>query len=114
MVTADLTGLRAWAAVAAVSGGLAVMAGAFAAHGLEARSPGAARLFETGAHYQMVHALAMIGLLALLRTAKGAALAALIAFTAGMVLFSGSLYAYALTDWRPLVFVTPFGGTAYI
>lgn len=114
MVSETLNGTRLWAVIAAVSGGLAVAAGAFGAHGLETRAPQAARLFETGAQYQMAHALAMIGVLALAGAVRGAALVAVAAFTAGMVLFSGSLYAYALTSFRPLVFVTPFGGAAYI
>jgi uncharacterized membrane protein YgdD (TMEM256/DUF423 family) len=36
------------------------------------------------------------------------------AFLAGIVLFSGSLYAFALTVIRPLVYITPFGGAAFL
>lgn len=108
------SGRRTWAVAAALSGAIAVAAGAFAAHGLKARSPEAAELFETAAHYQITHALAMLAALALFRTAKGTVAAALAAFLTGALLFSGSLYAYALTDWPPLVFVTPVGGTAFL
>ncbi|MBN9553768.1 MAG: DUF423 domain-containing protein, partial [Alphaproteobacteria bacterium] len=51
---------RTWAGIAAINGALAVIAGAFAAHGLKARlSPDALSVFETGARYHMYHALAM-------------------------------------------------------
>jgi len=105
---------RLWAVLAALSGGISVAAGAFAVHGLKVRSPEAAALFETAAHYQVVHALAMIGVLALIRTMEGSARLALGAFIAGTGLFSGSLYAYALSFWHPLVFLTPLGGLAFL
>jgi uncharacterized membrane protein YgdD (TMEM256/DUF423 family) len=95
---------------------LAVGAGAFGAHGLRARlDPAMLAVFETAARYQMYHALALV--------AAGASLAVrptLLArlagwfFAAGIVLFSGSLYALALGGPNALGPVTPFGGLAFM
>lgn len=108
--------MNPWLLVAAINGILAVACGAFAAHGLKARlTPDALQIFETGARYHMYHALAL-GLAAL--AARGAAAAAAQTagwfFLAGIILFSGSLYLLALTGLRPLGFVTPFGGLAFL
>lgn len=98
-----------WLGIAAVNGGLAVLAGAFAAHGLQARvSAAGLSLFETGARYHMYHALAMA--LSALVPARSAA----IAFLAGIVLFSGSLYLLALTGLSWLALATPVGGLFFV
>jgi uncharacterized membrane protein YgdD (TMEM256/DUF423 family) len=100
---------RNWLGIAAINGALAVMAGAFAAHGLKVRlSPDALSIFETGARYQMYHALAMA--LAALIPARRVA----IAFLAGIILFSGSLYLLALTGITLLGAITPIGGLCFI
>jgi len=97
---------------------LAVAAGAFAAHGLR-DSLDAYRLgiFETAARYQMYHALALFGLGALAAgqrlPPRWPAIAAL-AFCAGILLFSGSLYALALGAPRWLGAITPLGGTLFM
>ena len=99
-------------ALGAFNGAIAVAAGAFAAHALKARlEPRALEVFETGARYQMYHALAIV--LAGLLGARGATTAAWI-FAAGIALFSGSLYALALTDLKPVGAITPFGGLAFL
>jgi len=108
--------MNLWLAIAAINGFLAVAAGAFGAHGLQGRlDPHALQLFETGARYQMYHALAM-GLAAF--AARGAATmyaqTAAGFFLAGIVLFSGSLYLLALTGNKALGIVTPFGGLAFL
>lgn len=105
---------RKWITVAAALGGVGVAAGAFAAHGLKARSEHAAVLFETAAYYQMVHALALIGSVALFSEVTGAVRLAAWAFLTGVLLFSGSLYCLALTEWRPFAFVTPLGGLCFL
>lgn len=100
--------------ISAINGFISVAAGAFGAHGLQGRLPPAAvTIFETGARYQMYHALA-IGLCALAVRAGAPAGWAGALFTAGIVLFSGSLYAYTLLGWRFLVFVTPVGGVLFL
>jgi uncharacterized membrane protein YgdD (TMEM256/DUF423 family) len=108
--------MNTWLLVAAVNGFLAVATGAFAAHGLQGRIDAhALTVFETGSRYQMYHALA-IGLAALAArgTAASAANMAAIFFLAGIVLFSGSLYALALTGIRGLGIVTPLGGVSFL
>jgi len=108
--------MNAWLFVAAVNGALAVAAGAFAAHGLQARlDPHALQVFETGARYHMYHALA-IGLAAFAIRDVAATPAAIAAgfFLAGILLFSGSLYLLALTGMRVLGIVTPFGGVCFL
>jgi len=101
----------------AVSALMAVIAGAFAAHGLKAAiSPAMLAVFKTGAEYQMYHALALVlvGVMSkrgqtdqLLRWSGGL-------FVIGTVLFSGSLYALALTGIAKLGMITPLGGTTFI
>lgn len=99
-------------AVGAINAALAVAAGAFAAHGLRERLDARAlEIFETGARYQMYHALAMI--FAGILVAKGASTAGWI-FQAGIVVFSGSLYALALTGVKGLGAITPIGGLAFL
>ena len=100
----------------ALSALISVAAGAFGAHGLRDSLPGDfLSVFETAARYQMYHAL---GLLAVAWAAehRAAALPRLAGwcFVAGTVLFSGSLYALALTGIRSLGAVTPLGGVAFM
>jgi uncharacterized membrane protein YgdD (TMEM256/DUF423 family) len=108
--------MNVWLVVAAVNGLLAVAAGAFGAHAFQSRlDPHALQVFETGARYQMYHALA-IGLtaFAIREQASVPAQIAAALFLAGIVLFSGSLYLLALTGTRALGVVTPFGGVAFL
>lgn len=94
----------------------AVAAGAFGAHALRARLPAdLLAVFETGARYQMYHALALLAVAwAVERWPSGAAVAAGWAFVAGTVVFSGSLYVLALSGVRWLGAVTPLGGVAFL
>lgn len=94
----------------------AVAAGAFGAHALRARLPAdLLAVFETGARYQMYHALALLAVAwAAERWPSGAAVAAGWAFVAGIVVFSGSLYVLALSGARWLGAVTPLGGVAFL
>lgn len=107
---------RLFAALGALNGLVAVAAGAFGAHALKARLD-ADRLavWETGARYQMYHALALVAVAWLCeRTGARAATAAGWSMTAGIVLFSGSLYALALSGVRGLGAVTPLGGLCFL
>ncbi|MFL5336873.1 MAG: DUF423 domain-containing protein [Geminicoccaceae bacterium] len=102
---------RTWIAVAALSGLLAVAAGAFAAHGFDATGDvRGARLVETGARYQMWHALAMLACLALTPALR----LPLWLWAAGTALFSFSLYALALGAPQAAALATPVGGTALL
>jgi len=107
---------RTFGILGALSAGLAVAAGAFAAHALRARVAGdLLAVFETGARYQMYHALALLlAAWAADRWARAWVRAAGWLFVAGTVLFSGSLYALALTGARGLGAVTPLGGGAFL
>jgi uncharacterized membrane protein YgdD (TMEM256/DUF423 family) len=107
---------RTFAVLGAISAGLAVAAGAFAAHALRARlDPALLAVFETGARYQMYHALALLAAAAAWPRWSGPWLrAAGWLFVVGTVLFCGSLYALALTGVRGLGAVTPFGGLAFL
>ncbi len=106
---------RTFLVVAALSGGLAVAGGAFAAHGLSASlSQRSMEIFETGVRYQMYHALALV-LVALFLTHSAARLPLAIAgsaFILGIILFSGSLYGLSLSDIKWLGMITPLGGVA--
>jgi len=101
--------MRLWLGIAAVNGALAVVAGAFGAHALRSHlSPELLATWETGARYQMYHALAM-GLAAQAGMRWPPRL-----FLGGIVLFSGSLYALALGGPWWLGPVTPLGGALLI
>jgi uncharacterized membrane protein YgdD (TMEM256/DUF423 family) len=103
--------IRIWLAIAGLGGLASVVAGALVAHlGTDAR---AAELLRTGALYGMVHAAALIAVIALAQgrePRRGAAAVAGWSFAGGIVLFSGSLFALAATDVRWLGHLTPVGG----
>ena len=93
---------------------LAVVAGAFGAHGLKERlSEYSLGIWHTAVTYHMWHALAIL-LLALLPLPAAAARRAHWCFSAGLLLFSGSLYALALSDLKALGMITPLGGLAFL
>ena len=102
--------------VGALMGGLGVGIGAFGAHGLRGRlTPDMLTVFETGARYQMYHALAILGTAALMSRVEGRAVViAGWSFFAGILIFSGSLYALALTGVGVLGAITPIGGLAFL
>jgi uncharacterized membrane protein YgdD (TMEM256/DUF423 family) len=107
---------RLFGTLGALSGFCAVGAGAFGAHALRTRlAPDLLAVFETGARYQMVHALALL-LVAVIHAQRPDPLARAAGwlFTAGTVLFAGSLVALALTGVRALGAVTPVGGIAFL
>jgi uncharacterized membrane protein YgdD (TMEM256/DUF423 family) len=105
-------------ALGALLGGLSVLIGAFAAHSLRSiLSPSALALVETGARYQMYHALALcgVGLLSLWQKESNLLLAiAGSCFVGGVLLFSGSLYGLSLGNAPWLGPVTPIGGLLLI
>lgn len=109
-------------AAGAAAGGLAVLLGAFGAHGLKSKlAPESLEAFETAVRYQFVHALALLAVgLLMERIASGALRASAVCFTAGIVLFSGSIYLLAARALLPfgelrwLGPVTPLGGLLLI
>src|SRR3954468_604776 len=101
---------------AAVAGFLGVAFGAFGAHALRSTlSPDMLAIFETGVRYQMYHAFAaVVAAWAFARWQRRIFGVAGLLFLAGIVVFSGSLYALALTGTRWLGAVTPLGGLAFL
>jgi uncharacterized membrane protein YgdD (TMEM256/DUF423 family) len=103
--------------VGAASGFLAVAAGAFGAHALKTRlTPELLAVFETAARYQMYHALALVAVALAQPRAAPSPLWSWSGwlFAAGTLLFSGSLYALALTGVKWLGAITPLGGLAFL
>jgi uncharacterized membrane protein YgdD (TMEM256/DUF423 family) len=107
---------RTFLFLGSLGGFLGVGLGAFGAHALRGRlSPEMLAVFETGVRYQMYHSLALVltSIVAARMTGWLAATAGW-SFTAGIVLFSGSLYALALSGATVLGVVTPLGGLAFL
>ncbi|MDB9517731.1 DUF423 domain-containing protein [Roseofilum reptotaenium CS-1145] len=97
---------------------IAVAAGAFASHALKDQlSDRSLEIFETATKYQMYHALGII-LVALLLNSMHVGNTWMVtagwAFVAGILLFSGSLYALSVTGIKILGAITPFGGVAFL
>jgi len=109
---------RIFIAAAGVFGGLSVVGGAFASHALKERlTDRALAIFETGARYQMYHALALLLVALLLSRAQESQVFFAVAgwaFIAGNIIFSGSLYTLSLTNIKWLGAITPLGGVSYI
>lgn len=102
---------KTWALAGAINAFLSVAAGAFGAHALKSRlSERMLNAFETGARYQMFHALGLLAVAVLAAQPAQGASAAGYSMLAGITLFSGSLYVMALTDTPRLGIITPFGG----
>jgi uncharacterized membrane protein YgdD (TMEM256/DUF423 family) len=107
---------------ACLAGGLAVVLGAFGAHGLKGKlSAEALASFEVGVRYQFIHALAIFAAVWLAdRTGLSLPLTAGWFFTAGLLLFCGSIYVLAarpllgIESWRWLGPITPLGGLCFI
>lgn len=104
--------------IAALLGFIAVAAGAFGAHALrDSLSPRDLEIFETAVRYQLVHAVALLGVAAAwLRWPEVSGLVALSGgfMTVGVAVFSGSLYLLVLTGTRWLGAVTPLGGVSLL
>jgi uncharacterized membrane protein YgdD (TMEM256/DUF423 family) len=109
---------RWFAFAGAVNAAFAVAAGAFGAHGLRERiDERHLSIFETGARYQMYHALGLFAVAWLCSREQEQRRGVVVAgwlMLAGIVLFSGSLYALALTGTDALGAITPFGGACFI
>lgn len=108
--------MKIFIALGSLLGLLAVAAGAFGAHALEAKlDADMLEVWETAAKYQMYHALAMFGAAWLVQQTQSAwATTAGWAFFGGALVFSGTLYILALSGIKWLGAITPLGGTAMI
>ena len=107
---------RLFFTLGSLSAFLAVALGAFGAHALKARlDADLLAVFEIGVRYQMAHALALLAVAwACTRWPGSAVSTSGWLFVAGTVIFSGSLYALALTGARWLGAITPIGGVAWL
>ena len=104
---------RTFLLIGALSGFFAVALGAFAAHGLRTRlPPDMLTVFETGVRYHMYHTLALLAVATAIGRLGDARLLVVAGwlFTAGIVVFSGSLYLLAMTGTSALGAITPIGG----
>ncbi len=100
-----------WLGVAGLLGALSVAAGAFGAHGLrDTVTPERFSAWQTASHYALLHSVVLMAL-ALHASASGRAIGLQAAlFTAGIALFSGSIFGLVLFEFRWLGPVTPIGG----
>ena len=107
---------RLFFALGALSGAIAVAAGAFGAHALKQRLPAdLLAVFDTAARYQILHAFALLAAAwAVSRWPGWRARGAGWCFVVGTLVFCGSLYALALSGVRALGAITPFGGVLFI
>ena len=108
--------MRVWLVLGAANGLLSVAAGAFGAHALKGNlSEKMLTVFETAARYQMYHALALlaVGWMASQTSSRRIHVAGW-AFSIGIVLFSGSLYALALSGVGAFGAITPLGGVGFL
>jgi uncharacterized membrane protein YgdD (TMEM256/DUF423 family) len=102
-----------WPATAAVLLALAVMLGAFGAHGLRGRLDAyAMEVYQKAVFYHFIHALGLLVVSLAPRTANLVWVNILL--VVGIVIFSGSLYVLAITGIRALGAITPLGGLAFI
>jgi len=107
---------RLYFTLGALFGASGVAAGAFGAHALKSRlAPDLLAVFETAARYQLIHALALLAAAwAVSRWPGRRSRWAGACFAIGIVLFSGTLYALALSGVRALGAITPVGGVLLI
>lgn len=109
--------MKSWVISGSILAMLAVALGAFGAHGLEGRiEEKLLAAYKTGVQYHMYHALGLIAVALLFDKLRSTSLAKWsgMLMVAGIVLFSGSLYAMALTGLTVLGAITPAGGVCFI
>ena len=108
--------MKSWIIIGSILAALAVILGAFGAHGLKTRlSPEDLAIFETGVRYHIIHALSIIiiGILGYHISSEILKIP-VIFITIGIFLFSGSLYILVLSGARWFGAITPLGGVGFI
>lgn len=108
---------KLWLVLGSAAMLLAVVMGAFGAHGLKKNlAPDLMAIYETAVHYHIYHALGLlsVGLLALHLPRTAYLRWSGILMTGGLLLFSGSLYGLSLSGHRWLGAITPIGGIAFV
>ena len=110
-----LVSMSRYLVIAGLLGATGVAAGAFGAHALQASvSPERADIWETAAQYHLIHAVVILALALYSQPDESRWRLPMMGFTAGVVLFSFSLYALVLTDITQLAMITPVGGLILI
>ena len=103
--------MRRYLLIAGLLGATGVAAGAFGAHALQASvSPERIAIWDTAAQYHLIHAAAILALALGSQTGDSRWRLPMMGFTAGVLLFSFSLYTLVLTDMTQLAMITPIGG----
>src|SRR5699024_5743769 len=108
--------MKALFVVGALNGFLAVLLGAFGAHGLEGKiSEESIGIWEKAVLYQMFHTGSILAVgLTLMKVQSVSLVWAGWAFFIGIIFFSGSLYLYSTTGTKTLAMITPFGGVVFL
>jgi len=102
-----------WMLVSSVILGLAVLLGAFGAHGLKRiLSPELLETFKTGVHYQFIHGLAILILANLAKEIDLKLVNSL--FLLGIALFCGNCYLYSITQIKTFAMIVPLGGISFV
>ena len=97
--------------IAGLLGATGVAAGAYGAHALQASvSPERVDIWETAAQYHLIHASVILALALHSKADENRWRFPMMCFTAGVLLFSFSLYTLVLTDLTQLAMITPIGG----
>lgn len=107
--------IRLWLFIAGLGGAASVAAGAAAAH--LADDPAAANILRNGAMYGLIHAAALVAVIAFAQgrePRRGAAFVAGLFFSLGIVLFSLAQFLHVLTGKVQFAWVVPYGGTAFV
>ncbi|HRI42765.1 MAG TPA: DUF423 domain-containing protein [Fimbriimonadaceae bacterium] len=106
---------RAWIALGGLLAMLGVALGAFGAHGLRSRiTPERLEVYQTGVHYHLIHALAILLVVALAGRIGSNWPRVAWLFAVGIVIFGGTLYLLAITGIGWLGAITPLGGLCFI
>lgn len=101
---------------ASLSGFLATILGAFGTHVLQGQlSLKQLNIYQTAVQYHFFYTFALLAVaIILLHRSNSCLRAAAVAFSAGIILFSGSLYVLALTGISSLGIITPIGGSVFL
>ncbi len=101
-----------WVIISGIMGFLGVAIGAFGAHGLDGKIPEhLLEVYKTGVTYHLIHSICI---LAISLTGNEKYFKAALFFLIGIILFSFSLYIYAITAITMIAIITPFGGVSFL
>lgn len=108
--------MKTWIIIGATLAGVAVLLGAFGAHGLKSKvSPEDLTIFETGVRYHMYHAIGLLIIGGLgFHVSQQILQTPAYLLLGGILIFSGSLYILVLTNTRWLGAITPIGGICFV